>query len=157
MSNDATQPVKRGRGRPRKDANVTPEARPRNRVPLTGRRTRMELNPDELDPDFKYKFVNDQTGLLDKYLSAGFVHVKQSEGITVGQRSVDTAAAPDSNVSLDVGGGVIAYLLKQPKEFADEDRAIRDKLLNEQDEALYRELNSEKEGSYGSVEFSRKQ
>jgi hypothetical protein len=114
----------------------------------------MELKDSELDPNYKYKWINDTPAMMDKYLAAGYMHVKTNEGITVGQRTVDTGSDLATNVSLDVGNDMIAFLMKQPMEYAKEDRALRDDALKELDVNLERELNSGKDGTYGSVKIS---
>lgn len=145
---------KLNRGHPtRSQAHVTGD-RPTNRVPLTGRRTRMELKDDELDPNYKYKWINDTPAMIDKYVAAGYIHVKTNEGITVGQRTVDTGSDLAANISLDVGQGVIAFLMKQPMEYAKEDRALRDEALKDLNGNLKRELNEGNVGDYGSVKIS---
>ncbi len=145
---------KLNRGHPtRSQAHVT-GSRPKNRVPLTGRRTRMELKSDELDPNFKYKWINDTPALMDKYVAAGYLHVKTNEGVTIGQRTVDTGSDLAANISLDVGQGVIAFLMKQPMEYANEDRELRQDARKDLSNTLERDLNSGKDGTYGSVKIS---
>ncbi len=145
---------KLNRGHPtRSQAHVT-GSRPKNRVPLTGRRTRMELKSDELDPNFKYKWINDTPALMDKYVAAGYLHVKTNEGVTIGQRTVDTGSDLAANISLDVGQGVIAFLMKQPMEYANEDRKLREDARKDLSNTLERDLNSGKDGTYGSVKIS---
>lgn len=145
---------KLNRGHPtRSQAHVTGE-RPTNRVPLTGRRTRMELKEDELDPNYKYKWINDTPALMDKYIAAGYINVKTNEGITIGQRTVDTGSDLAANISLDVGQGMIAFLMKQPMEYANEDKQLREDARDTLNSTLKRELNSGKDGDYGSVKIS---
>lgn len=124
-----------------------------DRVPLDGQRLRLALNERNLDPAFKYKWINDEKDKLRIYKDAGFVHVYESEKIAVGQRSIDNAENPDSVVSRYVGMGVTAYLMKQPIEFAKEDAALRAANIDRLEADMKRSLNSGKDGQYGNVEI----
>ena len=163
MVNDTHKTVaaeKPKRGRPAKvttgRGNHVTGNRPLERIPLSGSRTRLALNEDKLDPAFHYKWVNDVGEKIQRFYDAGYVNVSGEEGIEIGQRSIDSSTGGlASVVSRDGGGGVTAYLMKQPIEFYNEDKAAKEALTEQRAESMKQSLNSGQDGTYGEVTFSQ--
>lgn len=132
----------------------TTGTRPARRGTLSGDRFRLSIE-GKTDPDFHYKIVNDYRNDIARHLEAGFEFVGQSEGIRLGQKGVDLANLPGDRVAANAGDGIVAYLMKQPNEFWEEDKAIFNKRDDDRERDLKRELNSKDEGRYGSVDFER--
>jgi len=123
------------------------------RVPMSGSRKRMHIDEEFQDPNYHYAWINDQRDLLFRAKRAGFENVLTSEIPSWGTRDVDSANPTESVISMPVGQGVIAYLMKQPMEFYLEDRAEMDALIDAREADMKKELNSDKDGKYGGVTF----
>ena len=149
MSNTTTT-VKKTRGRPAK-AKAT--SRP-TRIPMSGQRMRMHIEEEDKDPNFHYSWINDQSGLVQRAIKAGYEHVTTNEMPSWGEGGVDASESNSSMVSMNVGGDVIAYLMKQPIEFFNEDRQMEEDINKARLADIQKELNSGEEGTYGKVEFA---
>lgn len=144
-----TSEVQRGHGKRGRNARVT-------RIPMSGSRLKMHIREEDKDPNFHYAWINDSRGLLHDAERAGYERVKVSEIPSWGVRDVDTANSTDSFVSMPVGQGTVAYLMKQPIEFYEEDRAAMDQVIDDREATMKRKLNSGEDGQYGEVKISRK-
>ena len=130
--------------------------RPPERIPLSGSRTRLSLDESKLDPAFHYKWINDDGDKIQRFMNAYYELVSAEEGIEIGQRSIDTSTGElASVVSRDVGGGKTAFLMKQPIEFYNEDKAAKEEAVNRREDAMKQSLNSGQDGTYGEVKFSQ--
>ena len=131
---------------------VRPTKRPK-RTPVSGNRN--ILTVEGKDPNYKYTWVNDDDkGSIQRFKEAGYEFV--DDELKVGDKNVDGSTLPSSVVSKNVGQGLTAYLMRQPMEFHEEDMAAKHKRVDELEADMKRELNSGKDGTYGSVEFERK-
>lgn len=127
------------------------EARP-TRVPMSGRRIRMEVPESMKEPGYFYYWFNDNSDDIQRAKAAGFEHVTQTDA-PIGGRGVDGASS-EGVVSMNVGKGVTAYLMKQPMEFREEDVAARDRHINEVERTIHRTLDGENAGTYGKIEIT---
>lgn len=148
-SNTNTTKTTAQRGRP-----STKRAERPTRVPMSGQRLRMHISEEEQDPAFHYAWINDDGDLIFRAKRAGYTHVEREEMPTWGEISVDSANSVDSVISMPVGQGKTAYLMKQPMEFYEEDKAAADRLVDAREADMKKELNSGKDGTYGSVEIT---
>ena len=149
MSNTTTN-----RGRKPKGAGNEVTQRKR-RVPMSGSRQRMQLDEREMDKAFHYAWINDTGSLLHSAQRAGYEHVYQSEMPSWGVRDVDSANATGDTISMPVGRGVTAYLMKQPIEFYEEDKVLHDEQVDQREADMKRQLNSTADGRYGKVSIER--
>lgn len=145
MTNTTTEKPRRGR---------PPKSSRPERVPMNGQRLRMELNEEECDPAFHYAWINDDKDLIYRAKRAGYEHVTLDEVPSWGQTSVDSANPVDSLVSMPVGQGKTAFLMKQPMEYYEQDREASDNIVNDREADLKKSLNSGQNGTYGAVEIS---
>jgi hypothetical protein len=120
---------------------------------MSGQRMRMHIEEEDKDPAFHYAWINDQSGLIQRAKKAGYEHVLVSEIPHWGDTSVDSADATSSVISMPVGGKTIAYLMKQPMEYYEEDQDEMNSLIDSREADMKKELNSGKGGTYGSVDF----
>lgn len=123
-----------------------PSKRP-NRIPVSGRRD--ILTVEGKDPNYKYTWVNDDRGMIEKFKQGGYEMVDHA--VTVGQRDADTSNPTSKVVSKNVGGGITAYLMRIPKEWHEEDMKEKARRIDESEADLKRNLNSGKDGTYGKV------
>lgn len=152
MSNTTT--VKKTRGRPSNKKASVAAKRP-TRIPMSGSRLRMELPEDEKDPAYFYKWIGDNaTGQLHRAKQAGFEHVTKDEFPSYGMIDVDSASSPDSIISMPGGDKITMYLMKQPIEFYNEDKAEMDALTDAREADMKKNLNSGMNGTYGKVDIN---
>ena len=143
--------VKKTRGRPATKAKRT--ERP-TRVPMSGSRKRMHIDEADQDSNFHYAWINDQKDLIHRAKRAGYENVLVSEMPHWGTPGVDYATSTDSVISINVGGGVTAYMMKQPMEYYLEDRAEMNAIIDAREADMKKDLNSGQNGTYGDVKFS---
>jgi len=107
-------------------------------------------------PDgFKDHWVNDNPGRLEKLKLAGYEHVESAQ---VGDVGVDGSHNEEGVVSRDMGKGVTAYLMRQRREYFDEDQAAKQARIDETVQSLRRDKVKSTEstdGSYGEVKIGR--
>ena len=89
----------------------------RERVPIGEPRGR--LNVEGQEPGFHYAFINDYN--VDHAQDSGYEFV--THNVKIGMRHVNRPSNADNSykVSVPVGGGTIAFLMRIPQEFYDED------------------------------------
>ena len=123
---EVEQPVKRGRGRPRKvrpeEEAAKQEAQRPPRVPLGGFRDILTLQ--NTDPNYHYHWALDMSEKgtqIARCMQAGYEFVRPEEGVVVGEASVFKTEGVGSVLRVPGGGGMFHYLLKLPIEFFKED------------------------------------
>jgi hypothetical protein len=117
---------------------------------------RMHVDDEDVPVGFRVAWINDKDGLIHRARRAGYDHVTVAEIPSWGDRDVDSANPSSAVISMPVGQGVVAFLMKQPLEFYEEDRTAMDDLIDDREADMKKELNSGKDGSYGSVKIERK-
>lgn len=148
MSN-TTQNSTRGR-------SAKSEVRSRTRrIPMSGSRMRMHIEEADKDPNYHYAWFNDKDGQVQRAKMAGFEPCTRAEFPAWGEMSVDSSDGTSALVEQEVGGGITAYLMKQPMEYHLEDRAELDKMADDREADLKKLLDSEN-GTYGNLDISRK-
>lgn len=152
MSNTTTHKHNtRKRGRPAQTDTV--HAKRPKRASMFGTRLKMQLNHEELDESYHYAWINDTGDLIHQAKRSGYEHVTLDEVPTWGELSVDRGDPTSSIVQMPVGHGTVAYLMKQPMEFYEEDRGELDALTDAREADLKKSLNSGNDGTYGKVEI----
>jgi hypothetical protein len=89
---------------------------------------------------------------VPKFERAGYEFVEHA--VVVGDRRVDAASSTGVKHSLAVGNGVTAYLMRIPNEYFDLDMAALNNKVDSYEAAMYDNLNSKKEGTYGEVKIT---
>ncbi len=123
-----------------------PSKRP-NRIPVSGKRD--ILTVEGKDPNYKYTWVNDTNGMVQRFQQGGYEVVEHE--VIVGQNQADHSNPTSKAVSMNVGQGVTAYLMRIPKEWHDEDMKDKHNRIDRSEADLKRTLNSGKDGTYGKV------
>lgn len=148
MSNTNTQSQTRGR-------SAKAEVRKRTkRISMSGSRMRMHIEDSEKDPNFHYAWINDRNGLIQRAKAAGYEHVTRSEIPSWGDGGVDASDGTTALVSMEVGEGLIAYLMKQPMEYHEEDQAEINALTDAREADLKRVLD-QGNGTYGTLDIKK--
>ena len=126
-------------------------SRESKRIPVSGNRNVMTVM--DRDPNFAYRWVNDNSdGRIDRFKLGGWELVEK-KGHTVGDRDVNTSTGATSLVTKMVGKDVTAYLMRINMELYEEDQAAKMAAILESEEDMKRQLNSGKDGTYGSVKM----
>jgi hypothetical protein len=116
------------------------------RVPFGGFRLRTQLSKEDMLGFKKRRMVtrwfNDEPGRLERALAGGYNFVKPEYATSLGQGALHgDGNDPESNarVSMVVNRGepiIRAYLMEISKKFHDEDKAAKEKVNAQVDEAL---------------------
>lgn len=109
----------------------------RQRNPITGYRTKLSLQGEQ--PGFHYAWINEEN--VGTCQDAGYEFVNHD--IKVGNRHINVSELSGKNISRNVGNGVIAYLMRVPQEWFDEDLAEEQRLkVDAAEERIFIENNS---------------
>lgn len=116
------------------------------RIPVSGNRDLITVQGK--DPDFNYRIVKEKPGRVDKFQAAGYEMVTHAVEIgSTGER--DTSLG--TPVRINLGRGDTGYLMRQPKEYFDEDQAAKEMELRSREESLIQN----KQDTYGKIEINR--
>jgi hypothetical protein len=119
------------------------------RTPVT---ERQPLRVTGKEAGFEYRIVNDTGDRVLQLQQAGYELVP-AKGVTVGDRRVDTGTAEGSIATVSVGQGQKAVLMRQQKEWYDEDYSAKQQRVDELEATTKRKATSE--ADYGKIEISR--
>jgi hypothetical protein len=115
----------------------------------------MHVPEEYKDPSFHYAWINDQGDLIPRAIRAWYEHVTIEEiPIFANGSDVDAPSRGEGLVCMKVGGGVVAYLMKQPADAHEEDLAIQRQVNNDRIADLKQSTDGKQLGSYGEVKFS---
>lgn len=133
----------------RKAGEKSKDASDRMRIPLGGKRDMLSVKDT---PDgYVDRIVNDLPGRIDRFKDAGYELVESAQ---LGSSHVDGSQSESGVVSKDVGKGQTAYLMRQRKEFFDEDQAAKQqKILDAENDLRKKKVNPNEstDGTYGEV------
>lgn len=125
--------------------------RQRKRVPISGDRD--ILTVIGRDPKFVYRLVNDIDNRIQRFQDAGYDFVTHE--VQIGDAGVQSSDNKGGVVTVNVRGGIVAYLMRIKREWYEEDQAAKQADLDASQEELYRELNSTDNGRYGNVSIGQ--
>jgi hypothetical protein len=112
-------------------------AKRKERNSITGTRTKLSLTGEE--PGFHYAWINEDN--VGSATDAGFEFV--THAIKVGNKHIDVSTMQGGKISRNVGQMVVAYLMRIPQEWYDEDMAEEQRLkVDASEERIKDELNS---------------
>lgn len=121
----------------------------KERVPLTGLRTKLSLKGEE--PGFHYAWISGER--VDAALEAWYEFV--THPIQVGEQQINVGAIEGGKIYRNGGGGQQLYLMRIPQEFYDADRLEEQKAVDASEEQLYIESNSN--GLSGTIQVGNRQ
>jgi len=149
--------MEKRRGRPPKteEAQVTrPDpsnrsGRPRRSSANSRLHGPMALMGDLDHENYVYRIANDEGNRIEELKSYGY-EIDQSQHVSfISGNAVKTGSA--HSVIVDKRTGKKGVLMRQPREFHEEDKAEKERLLKEREKSMFRELKTE-DGRYGDVE-----
>lgn len=133
-----------------KEANIAKA--PVGRVRRSPLANKGKLSVSRKDPEFEYRFVNDEGDNVTDKIDRGWEPVLKSETV-VGDKRVDSAASEGALATVTVGQGKKAILMKIPKGWYEEDQAIKQQEVDRTETATKAEAL---DGHYGKIEITRK-
>jgi hypothetical protein len=119
------------------------------RNPVEGRN---KLTVKGQDPNYVYRIVNDTEDRVNDLMDIGYVP-ETSESIRVGDSRVEDTSSLGKVRTISVGGGVKAILMKQKKEWYEEDQEAKQEYVKKTEQAMRPNPN---DGTYGKVDLTRK-
>lgn len=125
-----------------------PVARVR-RSPVEGRN---KLNVKGKDPNYVYRIVNDVDDRVNDFIAMGY-EIDLSEDVRVGDSRVDQDSRFGKVRTLSVGGGGKAVLMRQRRDWYEEDQVQKQAYVKRSEEAMRANPN---EGTYGKIDVTRK-
>jgi hypothetical protein len=131
-------------------AQKSPSGRPR-RESITKRNRLRVKNPD---PNFVYRFVNDQEDRVEILKEYGYEVAPPDSNHATKDKRVDVGESIGSAPSIAVGNGTRAVLMRIPKDWYDEAQAEKLQELTKLEDSIRNPKTLGRE-SYGKVEFTR--
>ena len=127
------------------------EVSERKRIPVGARRDITAVH--DTPKDCVDRWVNDVPGRIQKFREAGYELV---ETASVGDSGVDGTHSDQGVVSRDMGKGVTAYLMRQRKEWYQQDQAEKQKYVDSTEESMRRNKSETRsDGLNGEVKIGR--
>lgn len=110
------------------------------------------LNVTDTPDGYVDRIVNDNPGRIETFKRAGYEMV---ENASLGTSNVDGAQASAGVVSKDVGKGVTAYVMRQKKEYYDEDQNAKQQKILDDERGMQKRVdkNDSKDGTYGEFKI----
>lgn len=132
----------------RKTSNT--QERP-TRVPLSGRN---RLAIKDKDPNYVYRYVNanleNDPDRVERMQEAGYELVPKAEAGSLGDNKVDNSSPIGSSASISVGQGTRAVLMRQRKDYYEEDQRAKQAELD----ALEKTMRGESKSDYGTLDLN---
>jgi hypothetical protein len=104
------------------------------------------------EAEYYYRWVNDIDERIPRLLEDGYTFVDK-KGLAAGDITVESARGTDSLMRKGVGRGVVAYLMKIPRDTYNAYKAEEQREVDNL-EASMKEKKSG--GAYGSIDIERK-
>lgn len=120
------------------------------RTPINGTRNRLNVRGKE--EGFEYRIVNDVDDRIPTFQEMGY-EIVNDPAVSVGDKRVTNPTAEGTPVKISVGQGVQAYLMRQKKEWYDEDQKAKQAQINELEASMKRE--ADQAGFYGKLKIGR--
>lgn len=108
---------------------------PSGRVTRTPVGQRNLLTVKGKDPGYSYRIVNDVDGRIAQFQEAGYEIVPR-EPVEVGDKRASAGTPVGSVAHFSVGGGQKAVLMRQRKEWYDEDQARKAAFVDAQESSI---------------------
>jgi hypothetical protein len=101
---------------------------PSGRVRRTPINVRHKLTVLDQDPNYKYRIVNVKEDRVEQFIERGYEIDPNS---IVGDKSVDKPSSLGSSTEISVGQGMKAVVMRIPKEWYEEDQAMKQAQIDE--------------------------
>lgn len=118
------------------------------RVPVSSSRSPLTVKGFD-HVNYQGRWVNDVDDRIAEFLEGGYEFVTKDGG-SVAEPTIDATTKLDSRVKKPVGNGVVAYLMRLPKELWLQDQQAKEAELKNLDRAMGRP-NATNAADYGKV------
>jgi hypothetical protein len=108
--------------------NKTIPAPERTRTKRTPIGQRNKLSVEDKDPDYVYRIVNEAVGRVDQFIEQGYEVAPKTK---IGDKRVDNPSTLGSASKIAVGGGTTAILMRQRKDWYEQDQAVKQKAIDD--------------------------
>lgn len=125
-----------------------PETTRTRRTPINGTRNRLNVRGQE--PGYVYRIVNDIDDRIQTLQEMGY-EIVTDKNVTVGDKRIANPTQEGSPVKVSVGQGVQAYVMRQKKEWFDEDQKTKNAKNDELEAQMKREAKDA--GFYGKLKI----
>jgi hypothetical protein len=125
-----------------------PETTRTRRTPINGTRNRLNVRGQE--EGYVYRIVNDIDDRVQTLQEMGY-EIVTDKNVTVGDKRIANPTQEGSPVKVSVGQGVQAYVMRQKKEFFDEDQQAKNARNDELEATMKREAKDA--GFYGKLKI----
>ena len=116
------------------------------RAPISGKRDILTVRGKD-DTNFVYRWVKQDIDRVADLQDRGYEFVKNSEIGSVGSRSIDSGTNVDSNVTKRDGSGGELVLMKQVRDWYEEDQKAKQREVDRTEHAI--KNKGKEEGFYG--------
>ena len=124
-----------------------PESRV-TRVPVSQRNI---LTVKGKDPNYEYRVVNDTDDRIAQFLEGGYELVDKNS-TDVGDSRVSQGTSVGSKKVFSVGQGIKGHLMRIRKELYQEDQAVKQRFVNQQEASIKEKAL---DGNYGTLDIKR--
>ena len=102
--------------------------------------------------EFVYRWMNDVQDRLPRALEAGYTFVDR-DGKIVGDTTAEVARGGEGSILCKlVGPNMMAYAMKIPREWYNEDQAAKQNEIDLNEAEMLKELTDKRLGRYGTVD-----
>lgn len=108
------------------------------------------LTVEGRDPNFVYRFVNDTPGRIAQLEARGYV-IESADAVKIGEQRVGKPSTLGSSATVHVGQGMTGVLMKQRKDWYDEDQAVKQAYVKQTEDAT----KPQEDGMYGKIDILR--
>jgi hypothetical protein len=120
------------------------------RTPINGKRNVLTVRGGNTD-DFEYRVVNDVGDRVAQFEEQGYEIVTDPK-IQIGDRRIANPTKEGAPIRVSVGGGMQAYVMRQKKEFYNEDKAAKAAHVDKTEGAT--KADARKSADYGKLKLS---
>jgi hypothetical protein len=125
---------------------------PQGRVRRTTLGRRQPLVVTGKDPEYVYRVVNDEGDRVQRFLDAGYTF-EEREDVQVGDNRVGQPSSEAKSIhQISVGGGKKGYLMKQRRDWYEEDQEAKQEEIKQLEAATKEKAL---DGNYGSLQIGR--
>ena len=125
-----------------------PETTRTRRTPINGTRNRLNVRGQE--DGYVYRIVNDIDDRVQTLQEMGY-EIVTDKNVTVGDKRIANPTQEGSPVKVSVGQGIQAYVMRQKKEYFDEDQLAKNARNDELEATMKREAKDA--GFYGKLKI----
>lgn len=106
------------------------------------------------DPNYEYRFVNDEDDRLSIMKERGW-EVVVDKDIQIGDKRVADPTSEGTPRTISGGGGLTQYLMRIPKDWYEEDQAVKREHIQRLEDSIKPTKEQRADGFYGEVSIKK--